>query len=88
MVVPAGSFLTGAIHLMSNVNLHLTEGSTIKFVADPRRYLPVVFSRWEGVELMNYSPFIYAFGQRNIAITGKGTLDGQSNTEAWWPWVG
>ena len=88
VVVPEGSFLTGAIHLMSNVNLHLAEGSTITFSHDSRKYLPVVFSRWEGVELMNYSPFIYAFGQRNIAITGKGILDGQANAETWWPWIG
>ncbi|HEV7395636.1 MAG TPA: glycoside hydrolase family 28 protein, partial [Pyrinomonadaceae bacterium] len=47
-----------------------------------------VFTRWEGMELMNYSPFIYAFEKRNIAITGEGTLDGQSNAEAWWPWNG
>ncbi|HEU4870063.1 MAG TPA: glycoside hydrolase family 28 protein, partial [Pyrinomonadaceae bacterium] len=58
----------------------------IKFSQNPKDYLPVVFSRWEGVELFNYSPFIYAFGQQNIAITGKGTLDGQSNNEHWWPW--
>lgn len=88
VLVPEGTFLTGAIHLMSNVNLHLVEGATIRFSRDPQKFLPVVFSRWEGVELMNYSPFIYAFGQRNIAITGNGTLDGQAGPEAWWPWVG
>lgn len=88
VVVPAGNFLTGAIHLKSNVNLHVTSGGTIKFSQDPTKYLPVVFSRWEGVELMNYSPFIYAFEQRNIAITGPGVLDGQSNNQAWWPWNG
>lgn len=88
VVVPAGKFLTGAIHLKSNVNLHVTEEATILFSQDPRKYLPVVFSRWEGVELMNYSPFIYAFGQQNIAITGLGVLDGQSNNQAWWPWNG
>jgi len=88
VVVPAGSFLTGPIHLKSNVNLHVTPSATIKFSQNPAHYLPLVFSRWEGMELMNYSPFIYAFGQRNIAITGKGTLDGQANKEAWWPWNG
>jgi polygalacturonase len=40
------------------------------------------------MELMNYSPFIYAFEQKNIAITGRGVLDGQSDNEAWWPWNG
>lgn len=88
VVVPAGAFLTGAIHLKSNVNLHISSGATIVFSRDAAQYLPVVFSRWEGVELMNYSPFIYAFEQENIAITGEGTLDGQSDKESWWPWNG
>jgi polygalacturonase len=88
VVVPPGTYLTGAIQLKSNVNLEISEGATIKFSQNPKDYLPVVFSRWEGVELFNYSPFIYAFEQRNIAITGKGTLDGQSDGEHWWPWNG
>ena len=57
VVVPAGSFLTGPIHLKSNVNLHVTSAATIKFSQNPGDYLPLVFSRWEGMELMNYSPF-------------------------------
>lgn len=88
VVVPAGNFRTGPIHLKSNVNLHVRSGGTIQFSQDPSKYLPLVFSRWEGVELMNYSPFIYAFEQQNIAITGPGILDGQSNNQAWWPWNG
>src|SRR5215510_11693935 len=88
VVVPAGTYLTGAIHLKSNVNLEVSEGATIKFSQNPKDFLPVVFSRWEGVELYNYSPFIYAFEQQNIAITGRGTLDGQSDNEHWWPWNG
>jgi len=88
VLVPEGTYLTGAIHLKSNVNLEVAKGATIKFSQNPKDYLPVVFSRWEGVELFNYSPFIYAFEQRNIAITGEGTLDGQSNNEHWWPWNG
>jgi polygalacturonase len=88
VVVPAGEFLTGAIHLKSNVNLHVSKDATIKFSQDVSKYLPLVFSRWEGMELMNYSPFIYAFEQQNIAITGEGTLDGQSDNEHWWNWNG
>lgn len=88
VMVPGGSFVTGPIHLKSNVNLHLTPEATIKFSQNPADYLPAVFSRWEGMELMNYSPLIYAFGQKNIAITGTGVLDGQSNNEVWWPWNG
>lgn len=88
VVVPKGIWLTGAIHLKSNVNLHVSEGATVKFSRDTKSYLPLVFTRWEGVELMNYSPFIYAFEQRNIAVTGKGTLDGQADCQHWWPWKG
>jgi polygalacturonase len=89
VIVPEGSFLSGAIRLKSGVNLHLaTPGSVIRFSRDPRHYLPVVFTRWEGVELMNYSPLIYAFEERNVAVTGTGILDGQANAEAWWPWKG
>lgn len=88
VVVPAGSFLTGAIHLKNNVNLHVDAGAAIRFSQDPAKYLPLVFTRFEGMELMNYSPFIYAFEQQNIALTGEGTLDGQSGEEHWWPWKG
>ncbi len=87
VVVPAGTFMTGAIHLKSNVNLHVSEGATLKFFTDPAKYLPAVYTRWEGTELMNYSPFIYAFEQQNIAVTGKGTLDGGASEENWWRWA-
>ena len=70
--VPAGKFLTGAIHLKSNVELHVSEGATLLFDTNPSSY-PLVFTRWEGMELINYSPLIYAHGEKNIAITGKGT---------------
>ncbi|BBM70710.1 glycoside hydrolase family 28 protein [Rhodothermus marinus] len=88
VVVPRGTFLTGPIHLASNVNLHLDDGATVRFKQDPAAYLPVVFTRWEGVEGMNYSPFIYAFGQENVAVTGGGVLDGQADENHWWPWKG
>lgn len=88
VVVPPGTFLTGALQLKSNVNLYVAKGATVKFSKNADDYLPVVFTRWEGTELMNYSPFIYAFEQKNIAITGAGTLDGQSGNDSWWPWNG
>jgi len=86
VIVPPGQFLTGAIHLLSHVDLHLDAGATILFSQDPADYLPVVFTRWQGIELMNYSPFIYAYGQRNIAVTGSGTLNGQADANHWWNW--
>ena len=88
VVVPAGVWLTGAIHLRSNVELYLAAGATLLFSRDPRHYLPLVYTRWEGTECLNYSPFVYADGQSNLAITGAGTLDGQADCEHWWPWRG
>ena len=85
VIVPAGRFLTGAVRLQSNVNLHLDNQATLAFSDDVSEY-PIVFTRWEGVELMNLSPFIYAFEARNLAITGGGTLDGQADEQHWWQW--
>ena len=88
VVVPAGTYMTGAIHLKSNVDLHLQKGARILFSPDPDEYMPLVYTRWEGVELMNYSSFIYAFEQDNIAITGEGVLDGGASKSNWWRWRG
>ncbi len=87
VVVPKGVFLTGAIHLKSNVNLHVQKDATLKFSINPKDYLPIVHTRWEGMELMHLSPLIYAYEQTNIAITGEGTLDGQGKS-FFWKWHG
>jgi polygalacturonase len=84
VVVPEGDYLTGPIHLLSNVNLHVVDGATLAFHTDPEKYLPAVLTRWEGTEAMNFSPLIYAFEQENIAITGSGTLDGGAGDDNWW----
>jgi polygalacturonase len=86
VVVPEGKWLTGAITLLSNVNLHLNKGASINFRWSPEAYLPVVLTRYESVECMNYSPFIYAYNQKNIAITGEGTLNGSADMNHWWNW--
>ena len=88
VIVPAGNYLTGPVHLRSDVNLHLSDGATLRFIPDPRLYLPPIYTRWEGVECLNYSPFIYAFEQENVAVTGHGILDGQASHDHWWPWTG
>jgi polygalacturonase len=87
VVVAGGVYFSGAIRLRSNVNLHIRPEAEIRFIPDPRLY-PIVLTRFEGLECMNYSPFVYALDQRNIAITGGGKLDGQANCENWWPWAG
>ncbi len=84
VVVPAGMWLTGPVHLRSNVNLHLVENAVLNFVDDPQAYLPAVQTSWEGLECFNYSPLVYAFGCENVAITGKGTL--QPKMDTWKGW--
>ncbi len=87
LVVPAGRFLTGPIHLESNVELHVGAGATILFSTDPADF-PIVLTRFEGVEMMGLSPLIYAHGKHDIAITGSGMLDGQASERSWWSWKG
>jgi polygalacturonase len=88
VVVDGGVFLTGPIHLKSRVNLHVAKGATLRFTRDTTAYLPAVLTRYEGTELMNYSPFIYALDAADIAITGDGTLDGNGDERNWWLWKG
>jgi polygalacturonase len=84
VLIPAGTWATGPIHLRSNVNLCLEGDALVRFSTRFADYLPVVFTRWEGIECYNYSPLIYARDCENIAVTGEGTLDGQGET--WWHW--
>ena len=88
VLIPEGIFFTGAIHLKSNIRLHLAENATLVFSVNPIDYLPLVISRWEGMDCYNYSPLIYGNNLENIAITGKGRLDGQADNANWWPWKG
>ncbi|MFN3941991.1 MAG: glycoside hydrolase family 28 protein [Flavobacterium sp.] len=88
VIIPRGKFLTGPIHLENNVNLHLQEGAELLFSTNPNDYYPLVHTSFEGLELMNYSPLIYAKNKKNIAVTGNGTLNGQANKTNWWPWKG
>lgn len=84
VLVPAGRWLTGPIHLRSNIELHLAEDAVVLFSDRPEDYLPPVLVRVGGVELHNYSPFVYARDCENVAITGPGRLDG--NATAWHAW--
>ena len=89
VVVPKGVFKTAAIHLRSNVDLHLEEGAVLQFSTNRDLY-PIVLTRIEGIDCYNLSPLIYAYGETNIAVTGKGLLDGQATFDNWlhpdWLW--
>lgn len=80
--IPSGFFVTGAITLRSNINLHLDPGAVLQFSSDAAQY-PLVRTSWEGVEAIRAQSPISAKGERNIAITGSGIIDGAG--EAWRP---
>lgn len=84
VIIPKGEWITGKIHFKSNVNLHLNKGAILLFSEDPNDYLPAVHSTWEGYECYNYSPLIYAYQCKNIAITGPGEL--KAKMDVWKQW--
>ena len=83
VLVTGGQYRTGKIHLLSNVNLHVAAGAVIRFKTDAASFLPTVFTRWQGIECYNYSPFIWALDQTNVAITGPGQIDGNAQNGPW-----
>lgn len=88
LVVPSGRYRTGALQLKSKVELHLeSEDTVLSFVnTEPEKHYPLVFCHWEATPCYNYSPLIYACDVRDIALTGKGTLDGGADKDHWWNW--
>jgi polygalacturonase len=87
VLIPAGVtwLVDGPIHLKSRIGLHVSAGATLRFSGNHDAYLPPVFTRWEGTECWMRSPFVYARGQSDVAITGAGTIDGQGEAN-WLPW--
>ena len=82
--VPCGTWTTGAIHLRSNVELHLADGACVVHTDDPADYLPAVRTQWEGTDCLNYSPLVYACGATNVAVTGRGVF--RPRLAAWEKW--
>ena len=79
VVVPEGTWNTGGLTLQSGVNLQIEKGAVLLFSSDKSLY-PLVLTRWEGQDLMNYQPFIYARDAKDVAVTGEGTIDGGALT--------
>ncbi|MCD8223187.1 MAG: glycosyl hydrolase family 28 protein [Clostridiales bacterium] len=88
LCVPAGRYRTGALRLKSGVELHLqTKDTILSFVnVEPEKHYPLVFSHWEATPCYNFSALIYACDEKDIALTGEGTLDGGADAEHWWNW--
>ncbi len=86
LIITKGNYLVnGPIHLIDKMNLHIQKGATIHFGDNPKDYLPMVETSWEGTFLNNYSPLIYANNKSNIAITGEGTINGHADKH-WATW--
>ncbi|QYN46145.1 glycoside hydrolase family 28 protein [Gilliamella sp. ESL0405] len=81
IVVPVGTYYTGAIKLCSHLTLHIEQGATLRFSDDVNDY-PIVNSRWEGVKQDVYMPCIYGHSIENVTLTGGGKIDG--NGQKWW----
>jgi len=84
VIIPEGEWLTGQLHFKSNVNLHLEKGAVLLFNDNPEDYLPPVHTTWEGLECYNYSPLVYAYECKNVAITGEGEL--RAKIDFWRKW--
>ncbi len=82
---PAGKYLTGAIHLKSNITILIDAGAELHFSDNFDDYLPMVESRYEGVDVMSFSPLFYAYKAENIAIKGCGLINGHG--KKWWDFV-
>ncbi len=80
LVVPRGTWITGPIHFTSNVNLQVDEGALILFSDNFDEY-PIIQSNWEGWNTLRATSPIMAWNVNNIAITGKGIIDG--NGDKW-----
>lgn len=87
VVIPEGTFITGAITMLSRVNLHIEKNGVLLFAFQPELY-PIVPTRWEGLDCWNLQPCVYAYKQTDIAITGQGTIDGGGENDTWWKWCG
>ena len=80
LVLPRGTYLSGALFFPSGVNLHLEKGATLCGTADPADY-PVVLTRFEGIDRRWRSAFLNFDGSEGAVLSGEGTIDG--NGTAW-----
>ena len=81
VLVPAGRYVTGSLSLYDNITLHLDVGALLVGSESPADY-PIISMRWEGLTRPTHAPLITGVGLRNIAVTGRGVIDGRG--AVWW----
>jgi len=79
VVIPTGKFLTGTLYLKDNIELHFEPGSILFGSANPMDYPENELKVKPGTA----KALIYANGQKNISVTGKGTINGLGNSSVW-----
>jgi polygalacturonase len=85
IVIPNGTFLSGALFFKPKTHLHLEEGAVLKGSDDIANY-PKIPSRMEGQNLDYFAALVNAYGVDGFTISGKGTIDGNGLKfwEAFW----
>lgn len=81
LYVPAGDYRTYPIRLKSHMELYLERGAVLHFLDEHEKY-GVIQSEYEGVMREMYAPCIYAVDEKDVAVTGSGTIDGHGAN--WW----
>ena len=79
IVIPEGTYMTGALFFKQGVHLHLYNGGTLMGSNDPSDY-PILKTRIEGETCLYYSALINADGINGFTISGEGTIDGNGFT--------
>jgi polygalacturonase len=78
LVVPAGTFVTGALFFKQGVNLSIEKGGVLKGSVNPEDY-PQVQTRWEGIEREWTSALLNFTGMTDVELSGEGTVDGSGD---------
>ena len=81
VVFPAGRYVTGSIFLRDDITLNLEAGAVLLGSEDPADY-PISAGRWEGAEQLTHASLITGLDLHNVAIVGRGTIDGRG--AHWW----
>ena len=78
LVVPGGTFVTGALFFKQGVNLSIEKGGVLKGSINPEDY-PQVQTRWEGTEREWTSALLNFTGMTDVELTGEGAIDGSGD---------